>query len=204
MTEANARLESETALQGDDDFYRWEYEAGGRVALLWELDAKHLLAVADLVFARANAARILWSECFVWDPVERRWRAIERALSAEDQELLGQKEFISVALMLLGYSLEVSAKGIVIEREPSLVDADQFKVLTHDLILLMAKSGIELSDPERDSLIVLTEHVKWAGRYPIPTRAAATSIQGGWVRHRMGSLFDVWTATRPIANRFSL
>ena len=163
MTGAKAQLKGETALHGDDEFYRWEYEAGGRVALLWELGAEDLLEAADLVFARANAARKLWGECFVWDPVERRWRAIERALSAEDQELLGQKELISVALMLLGYSLEVSAKGILIERQSSLVDADQFKVLTHDLVKLVAKSGIELSDPERDSLIVLTEHVKWAG-----------------------------------------
>ncbi len=83
-------------------------------------------------------------------------------------------QYCAVALMLVGYSLEVALKGMTIMR----LGVDEFMVRertfrSHDLNAL-AEFIPDLSEKDRAVLKVLTHFVVWAGRYPDPgTKAHA-------------------------------
>jgi hypothetical protein len=81
-------------------------------------------------------------------------------------------------MLLDGLSLENLIKGILIGRNPSVVNSNSLdiKLLSkskggHDLSKLMQKASIELSLEEFDVVERLTKFVVWAGKYPIHFKA---------------------------------
>ncbi|MFM0025305.1 hypothetical protein PQR70_03360 [Paraburkholderia madseniana] len=77
-------------------------------------------------------------------------------------------QYCAVALMLVGYSLEVCLKAMVIVKEgvEAYSEAER-KYLTHDLMKL-ATFIVDLDTKDIATLELLTHFVAWAGRYPDP------------------------------------
>jgi hypothetical protein len=77
-------------------------------------------------------------------------------------------QYCAVGLMLVGYSLEICLKAMVILSKG--VDAyieEEKSHRTHDLVKLAALVP-KLSAKDRAILKLLTHYLKWAGRYPDP------------------------------------
>lgn len=77
-------------------------------------------------------------------------------------------QYCAVALMLVGYSLEVCLKAMIIAKEgvQAYSEAER-KYLTHDLKKLAAFI-VDLDTKDLATLELLTHFVAWAGRYPDP------------------------------------
>jgi hypothetical protein len=83
-------------------------------------------------------------------------------------QTISHSQYYAVALMLVGYSLEVSLKAMLLMR----LGVDEFlaqekKFLIHELNDL-SDFITDLSAKDRAILSCLTHFVKWAGRYPDP------------------------------------
>lgn len=77
-------------------------------------------------------------------------------------------QYCAVALMLVGYSLEICLKAMIIVKEgvEAYSEAER-KYLTHDLKKL-ATFIVDLDVKDLATLELLTHFVAWAGRYPDP------------------------------------
>lgn len=86
-----------------------------------------------------------------------------------------------VYVMLCGLALELLLKAALVARgfRPG---------KTHDLLLLWSEVGIRASDRQKGVLAILSESVKWAGRYPVPNDAAdferLVSLGDRYLEHR--------------------
>lgn len=79
-------------------------------------------------------------------------------------------QFRSVGLMLIGYSLEVALKGMIIIREgvDTYLEREKKKqTFTHNLVKL-AKFIPDLTEKDKAILGQFTRFLMWAGRYPDP------------------------------------
>ena len=78
------------------------------------------------------------------------------------------RQYISVALMLIGYSLETCLKGFAIFKYGAQkYSENEKKYRTHDLVRL-AEFLPDLNEKDKVILKVLTSFTVWAGRYPDP------------------------------------
>lgn len=86
----------------------------------------------------------------------------------------------SVAMLLGAFALENVLKGLLVCRDPSLVQAvptDPDRLISgvlqsHNLRELSERARVQLSAQEESLLARLTEFLLWAGRYPGPLRAS--------------------------------
>lgn len=77
-------------------------------------------------------------------------------------------QYMSVALMLVGYSLEVCLKGFsIIKTGVSSFKENEKEYRHHDLVRL-AQLVPDLTSKDKAILEALTHFTKWAGRYPDP------------------------------------
>jgi len=70
--------------------------------------------------------------------------------------------------MLVGYSLEVCLKAMLIIRKGGEEYAAQGKKFHHHELVELAAFVPDLSDKDKAILEILTHFIKWAGRYPDP------------------------------------
>lgn len=87
-------------------------------------------------------------------------------------------QYFAVGLMLVGYSLEICLKGMLILRNG--VDAyteNERKHKHHDLVRL-AEFMPELSEKDKATLRLLTYFLVWAGRYPDPGSGREAESEG--------------------------
>ena len=107
------------------------------------------------------AARLLW---------HAHEQEFEKVTSAGRAETLGLGE---IALMLMGFALEVLFKGILVARDPSLAGEGRLNgsLKSHDLIALREAVGLDLPAHEAQLLERLSEAAIWMGRYPVPVRS---------------------------------
>jgi len=79
-----------------------------------------------------------------------------------------ESQYCAIALMLVGYSLEICLKGMIIMREGiegyALVEKKTRHHRLHDLAAFVP----DLSKKDNAILIGLTHFITWAGRYPDP------------------------------------
>jgi hypothetical protein len=78
---------------------------------------------------------------------------------------------LPVERMLLGFGFENLLKGLLIVSHPELLDGGRLRrsfTRGHRLLDLAGSAGLQLSPGEEEILETLTEHVVWAGRYPVP------------------------------------
>lgn len=75
-----------------------------------------------------------------------------------------------VYLMVAGYAFENLAKGLIVARDKS--DSTITKITTRHLSKeLLETAEVALTDRQADLVERMAVHVKWSGRYPVPTRA---------------------------------
>ena len=77
-------------------------------------------------------------------------------------------QYCAVALMLVGYSLEVCLKAMVIIRDGSESYASDEKEYQHHKLAQLASFIPDLSEKDKAILELLTHFSTWAGRYPDP------------------------------------
>ncbi|MDT5124243.1 MAG: hypothetical protein QOC96_3725 [Acidobacteriota bacterium] len=133
------------------------FEVAGRESYLWLSTANHLKRGANLILVELNKSLAVY-------PYGR----------ASYEELT-----LCLPYMLLsGYALENLIKGILIGRNPSIIDNGSFN---RDMIK-GAKDGhislemieqilIDLSKDEKYLIRRLREFVRWESRYPIPNKS---------------------------------
>jgi hypothetical protein len=76
-----------------------------------------------------------------------------------------------VCFMLFGFALENLAKGIIVCRNPKLVDRERlhrWHRKGHKIAELFDWAEISLTDTERQLLVRMTRMTEWKGRYPVP------------------------------------
>jgi hypothetical protein len=80
----------------------------------------------------------------------------------------------AVHMMLLGQSVEVATKGLLVAQDPAWVEEDQpqspfrWRKRGHDIPYLLRKAGIALSSDQERVADLLRDFVQWGGRYPTP------------------------------------
>jgi hypothetical protein len=81
---------------------------------------------------------------------------------------LCDSQYCAVALMLVGYSLEICLKGMLIIRKGIEVYKSEEKKHQHHRLEKLAEFLPDLSAKDNAILQILTHFVMWAGRYPDP------------------------------------
>ncbi len=128
------------------------YDLRGQVFLLWEIRADEL----------AQAAHQVW---------------YGGAFTLKDQN--GDEhviyELYRPAQLLMGLSLEALAKGILIQRDPSLVKDGKLnsRLKTHSIEKLFCLVGISLAPGEEELNFArrLSDAIEWVAKYPVPLNA---------------------------------
>ncbi len=80
-------------------------------------------------------------------------------------------QFSAIAMMLLGYSLEISLKAMHILKHGVDKFIENEKQFYHHRLRDLAEFIPDLTEKDRAILDVLTHFTMWAGRYPDPGRA---------------------------------
>lgn len=124
------------------------FDTRGRVGFLWRTRANEL----------HEATRVVWQGGRV-----------------EDGTAVGMQMLYRPAQLLMGLSLEVALKGLLVEREPTLISGGKIAGLkTHSLEELFRKANIPLEDGEEELNFVrkLSDAVEWVAKYPVPGAAS--------------------------------
>jgi len=129
------------------------YDGRGQCFRLWEIRANEL----------AQAAQQVW---------------YGRAVTLRDQN--GDEhmmyELYRPAQLLMGLSLEALAKGILIQRDPSLVKDGKLnsRLKTHSIEELFRLVGISLAPGEEELNFArkLSDAIEWVAKYPVPLNAS--------------------------------
>ena len=77
-------------------------------------------------------------------------------------------QYCAVALMLVGYSLEVCLKAMIIVKEGVAAYSDTEQNYKHHKLRLLSNFITDLSEKELAILDLLSHFFLWAGRYPDP------------------------------------
>ncbi|HEY0152955.1 MAG TPA: hypothetical protein VGB92_13215 [Longimicrobium sp.] len=115
-------------------------------------------------------------------------------------------QYCAVGLMLVGYSLEVCLKAMLIIRKgigAFITDERQFK---HHRLEELAAFVPDLSAKDRAILRLLTDFVMWAGRYPDPgsgREPAAEAIFTTSEEHQIAAL-DLFDLARRVMQRAAM
>lgn len=137
-----------------EDVRSW-IAAAQRDPRAWLYEADRLKRAADLVGSRFQAEANEWTKLALLSSDEETGR--DRAFQ------LGQPAF-----MLIGYAIEVLAKGLIVVADSS--DETIGNVSTRHIdAALLTQAGVEL-EPGEELLVdqTLFHAVRWAGRYPVP------------------------------------
>ena len=92
------------------------------------------------------------------------------------------RSFLETNLLLLGYAIENAAKGNLIrtylvqnhippDSDVTWLSRNIWKAPNHDLLVLVSRTTLRLSDEDCEFLNRLSKYIIWKGRYHIPKRA---------------------------------
>jgi hypothetical protein len=91
-------------------------------------------------------------------------------------------QYCAVGLMLVGYSLEICLKAMIILQKGVDEYESEERSHRHHKLVKLSEFIPELSEKEKAILILLTHFLEWAGRYPDPGSGRETNAK---------SLFDL-------------
>ena len=97
-------------------------------------------------------------------------RSESRVLEGKELSDFLDSELFGDYMLLSGYALECVLKGLLLARNPDLVQDEKkldTSITTHNLPQLFNNCEIELSEQERQVTDVMTWHIEW-GKYPAP------------------------------------
>lgn len=106
--------------------------------------------------AMSEAARVLIQGSPNLDPIPREMRGVCHC------------QYHGIALMLVGYSLEICLKAMLIIKNGVSAYQDEEKKYFHHSLDKLADFVPELSAKDKATLKALSHFVSWAGRYPDP------------------------------------
>lgn len=135
----------------------------------WLVQAANLKRAADLVGSR-----------FQGEAGE--WLRTADHTEAGREEAARAHELALPAFMLIGYAIEVVAKGLIVARAES--DDDVATAITwmttkHLGEELLDRASVSLSESERSLVAKQLYHaVRWSGRYPAPHPADSAILEG--------------------------
>jgi hypothetical protein len=87
-------------------------------------------------------------------------------------------QFRAVGMMLVGYSLEIALKGMLIIRKGVDTYAEDEKMHRHHKLVKLADFIPDLTEKDKAILDLLTRFLEWAGRYPDPGSGREASAEG--------------------------
>lgn len=131
-----------------------EFLRTGRNSDLWILRAEQNLYVAHVVW--------------------RRYEELSKSRPHEEKERIEEAGCFLAAMLHAGLALELSAKAVLVARNPSIFTASgleggEFKSKGgHDLVSLVEKALSTIAAEEGELLRRLTEAILWTSRYPTP------------------------------------
>lgn len=86
-------------------------------------------------------------------------------------------QYYAVAIMLVGYSLEVCLKGMIIEKNGIDVYSENERNYKHHQLKELSNFIPNLNLRDEVILKLLTHYVSWAGRYPDPGLGRESSVE---------------------------
>lgn len=131
---------------------------------LWGLQALDLKHAADILWSRGSAgAQRHWAEIVAELP--------DRAPGSGEDTLAQAHSLIDSGKMLLGLAFENLIKGVLISRDPTLVDKNGIpakRLQNHQFADRARETGLLLTDDEHRLVKILELYVVWLGPYPSP------------------------------------
>jgi hypothetical protein len=118
-----------------------------------------------------HAALVLWREL---GPALDQWATTDATVDAKLELSLRLRGPFA---MLAGMAIENMLKGLILQRtarDARLELMSKKKLITHDLVTLATRAGVELADFEQELLARLSRFIVWAGRYPVALTATDT------------------------------
>ena len=104
------------------------------------------------------------------------WHAGLSRVSLEDGSTSHHAALYRPAQLLMGLSLEVLLKGLIVAANPAIVDSDALpeSLKTHSLKGLFERANVAQPDTEegRRLILQLSDAVEWVSKYPVPTKSA--------------------------------
>lgn len=93
---------------------------------------------------------------------------------------IGDLQLWPARLLLAGVAIELLAKGLLVARDPSLVQGGALAphLTNHNLSQLLQKGEVVLDAMEEDLVKRLAVFIRWAGRYPIPINLKTYRAEG--------------------------
>lgn len=144
-----------------------------RKPVAWSISSRQLLRIAQETWGMSRNAwdkQVEWALEFIR---EHEVPAGPFQLSEEEARLALDAQLHGIAFMLAGFALENLAKGVLISRNPALVEDSgrlSDSLNTHDLQALVSECLDDLSSRENLVLEEVGTYTRWGGRYPVPLK----------------------------------
>lgn len=179
-----------------DPMWQRQFDTAARMPLAWLLTARQLWKAAEAAYEIAHSAHEESVRSMLQE-MENKQQLISRTLSNEESERVRDISLFYVYSMLIAFTIENLAKGILIAQHAELVmpsGAIAAPIKSHDLSKLCTNALGNISDEEKDVLDVLSDFAVWRGRYPIPLnwhemKPRQTST-GVWIQPSQGSVWE--------------
>ena len=159
----------------DSQQLRKAHNAWGNYPDGWVSRAYTLRRAADVLWKLyADARRELHEIIGTCDVTSKNPGQAGQVSSMSNSQINQDLTLDDVARMLMGMSLEALVKGFLAAQDQKLIEDGklQGEFRSHDLEALIKKADIVLSSDELlQTAKSFTPFIKWAGRYPIPTKS---------------------------------
>ena len=174
------------------------FRVAGGSGVLWSLRGFELMLAADTLWKAFERARQIAAEVSSDDvnvpPL--------RGLHPEELEDFEKESLERPALFLLGLAIEVQAKTVLVEADPEGATKDgAFVHASHDLPTLLERAGFSLTPDERKEVALLSDIVKWYGRYPVAAQEKGLASQVPLWSLRAHGLENTWAVGRAVLAR---
>lgn len=87
-------------------------------------------------------------------------------------------QYRAVGLMLVGYSLEIALKAMLIIKKGVSAYTEEEKIFRHHKLVKLSEFIPDLDEKDKAILDLLTRFLEWAGRYPDPGSGREASAEG--------------------------
>jgi|SRR5882672_2161438 len=143
----------------------WHKWGTARTVARYSADPKAFPASADLkspIFWLTQAHALTEAAKAVFDK-QPGWETMPLPVRS-----MCDSQYCAAGIMLVGYSLEICLKGLLILTKGVASYTKDERQFQHHKLDLLAAQILSLSDKDKAILRVLTHFTEWAGRYPDP------------------------------------